>query len=596
MTRRLVALVALAGLGAATLACGDAPRPAKGAPASVPQAVALVALGHDVAGEVTRLRGLAALRPIELRSTPEADFERALVEDAVALDGEAARPAAQTRAAITLAYYRRADRVVYVRERMPTWALAAEVTPAEVLAHEITHALQDEHFSIFDDPKADYDHADALVARRALIEGDAMLVQAAYHAAHEGRPVKRALVSLGAVEAEASPQTLIRLGLFSPALLEVPAARQLALMFPYIQGEALAAALYRTGGFALIDRAHRAPPQTTMHVFDPAAWVAGVRATPVGALPVPRGATVKTDQSFGALAVLGFLRACGVAAGPELARPWRGGRVTVAKSAAVELTLAITTWDTEADAARFEEAVRKCVGRGEPGLASREHALRSGTAVALVSGVAGDVGPIAQHMYEAVGAAPERAPPFGALSLVAPPVSLGRRLELHGAVTGDVYASAWLAVRARVPQGFRSKTELANVQLMVAAGPGTVGGFMIEAAHGARAAAGMHDAMAIGMQASAGGKLVKLGTAEARTRLGAGTSVDWALRFAEGDRRIRTVVVRACDGVAAYAWVLSWTGAERAPELEQWVDSFEPTSAPSQACRQLVEEATVDLP
>lgn len=579
----------------ALLSCGPGAAPRPTAPAAKPD---LVTLGRSIVDEVARLRGLAPKQPIELREAPSAEFERILEEDSVALEGEASRAAARTRATVTLAYYRRKDRVVYVRDRLPTWAEAAEVTPGDLLAHEITHALQDQHFGIFDEAGAD---ADAVMARRSLVEGDAMLVQVGYHAAHEGRPIKRALSAVGAVEASASPQMLIKLGLFSPALLDAPPARQTALMFPYLYGQGFASALYRTGGFALVDRAHRAPPTVTAQILDPDAYVSGMRPTPIASFPVPRGFAVTTEGSFGAAATLGFLRTCGAAGDAELVRGWRGGRVLIAKAPpGVEVTVLVTAWANEERATAFESQVSRCSTRARtPGAPREEHVARSGERVALISGVRGDVTRLVEDAFATVGGAPAPAPPFGALALVPPPVPLGRRMDLHGSVVGDAYTSDWLSVRARVPPGFRANTNVAMVQLLVANANGAVGGFMIEGARNQKAAEQMHEAMAIGMQSTAGGgrgALAKLGSAAARTRLGAGTAVLWSLAFDAGVRRIRTVVVRACDGYAAYAWVQTWSGQDTSPELDAWLDSFEPTGAASAACRQIVEEATVDLP
>jgi hypothetical protein len=295
-------------------------------------------------------------------------------------------------------------------------------------------------------------------------------------------------------------------------------------------------------------------------------------------------------------------RRCGARADAEVVRGWRGGRVLVAKGPlGFEITLLVTTWASAERAGAVEAIIQRCIAHaGSPDAPRDEHLTRSGERLIFLSGVRGDVTKMMEDALATVGTPPPPAPPLGAITLAPPPVPLGRRMDLHGAVVGDTYTSDWLGVRARVPRGFRSNTKLPLVQLMVVGGAGDVGGFMIEGAHTKQAAEQMHGAMAIGMQSTAGGgsgQLDRMSGAEVRTRLGAGTVVEWRLVFDAGVRRVRTVVVRACNGYAAYAWVQTWSGSQGAPALDAWLDSFEPTgSGTTPACRQIVEEATIDLP
>ncbi len=141
-------------------------------------------------------------------------------------------------------------------------------TPDDELAlvHTLAHALQDNGFGLGPDAEpprvplaaACRPTADAALALRALLEGDAVLTTARY------------------AGVDADPRELDRLaGLAAGA--EEPAYAPLAnastfeaiRLFPYRDGARFAAALYADGGWAAVNRAYAAPPCTTQEVLHP---------------------------------------------------------------------------------------------------------------------------------------------------------------------------------------------------------------------------------------------------------------------------------------------------------------------------------------
>src|SRR2546425_641920 len=111
-----------------------------------------------------------------------------------------------------------------------------------VMAHELTHALQDQHFNLrrFEHwPKGD---SDAELAAHSLIEGDATLAMALYIANNPLR-VLAFLKSLGST------------GPPSEELDKAPRALRESLLFPYQDGEKWVSVLYKEGGWDRVSKA-----------------------------------------------------------------------------------------------------------------------------------------------------------------------------------------------------------------------------------------------------------------------------------------------------------------------------------------------------
>ncbi len=133
-------------------------------------------------------------------------------------------------------------------------------------AHEFTHALQDQHFDLEalglrDDAEDEYD-GEYLTAIRALIEGDASLIQQQF------------------LQSYYSPGEAVRLMKESmdvdmSVLDSAPDVLRESLYFPYMQGLTFAQALYEDGGWAALDAAYANPPRSTEHILHPDRYLAG---------------------------------------------------------------------------------------------------------------------------------------------------------------------------------------------------------------------------------------------------------------------------------------------------------------------------------
>lgn len=135
-----------------------------------------------------------------------------------------------------------------------------------IMAHELTHALQDQHFNLrrFEHwPKGD---SDAELAVHALIEGDATLAMALYVANNPLRALAF-LKSLGATAMQ------------SQELDKAPRALRDTLLFPYQQGSDWTKSLYKQGSWDRVSKAFTELPQSTEQILHPEKYLA--REAPV---------------------------------------------------------------------------------------------------------------------------------------------------------------------------------------------------------------------------------------------------------------------------------------------------------------------------
>ena len=171
-------------------------------------------------------------------------------------------------------FYDPQTRVLYARGTEPTPYVKS------VLVHELTHALDDQHFNIY---RPDLDD-EASPAFDALVEGSAMTVEKRWH---DSRPA----AEQGAIDAEegSGPDT------------EPDVFMQL-FAFPYQVGPRLVQALVDAGGQARLDEAFRTPPASTEQAIHADHFLSGDAVKAV-APPAADGAIV--DE--GTLGELGLI-------------------------------------------------------------------------------------------------------------------------------------------------------------------------------------------------------------------------------------------------------------------------------------------------
>ena len=156
----------------------------------------------------------------------------------------------------TLAFYDPDDERIRVR--------GTELTPGlrVTLVHELTHALQDQHFDLgrlYDDDLESSERTAFL----GLVEGDALRVETGY--------TSRGLSATERQEYEQEYQGELERS--REATSDVPPFVAASFAVPYALGQPLAVMLANQGGNAAVDRAFDDPPSTEEHLFDPASYL-----------------------------------------------------------------------------------------------------------------------------------------------------------------------------------------------------------------------------------------------------------------------------------------------------------------------------------
>jgi len=146
----------------------------------------------------------------------------------------------------------------------------ATLNPATkaTLAHELTHALTDQHFDFGSRTKAldDQNRTEEVAALSAVIEGDAELVAELWQERHLSDRERR----------DASSGSTSDGGAYT----NVPRYLLESLFFPYQDGLEFVRTRHRAGGFAEVDNAYRRPPTSTEHILHPETYASTPTWTP----------------------------------------------------------------------------------------------------------------------------------------------------------------------------------------------------------------------------------------------------------------------------------------------------------------------------
>jgi len=222
-----------------------------------------------------------------------------------------------------------------------------------VMAHELTHALQDQHFNLRRFQKWPKGDSDAELAAHALIEGDATLAMRLYIA-------KNPMVEIAfkrTFNSDKTPSTQFK---------QAPRGMRESLVFPYQQGLEWATSVYRKGGWSAVSRAYSELPQSTEQILHPEKYFA--REAPVKVdipdLRAQLGANwkridydVNGEWSY-YLMLDQFLNS--PAESRRAAAGWAGDRFGVYESTSGDVFIAqVSEWDTEHDAREFFDAYAK---------------------------------------------------------------------------------------------------------------------------------------------------------------------------------------------------------------------------------------------
>lgn len=219
-----------------------------------------------------------------------------------------------------------------------------------ILAHELTHALEDQHFHLANLPLEGKGNDDRALAASALVEGDATLVMDRY--------------MVGNLSAAALRDTLA--STFTTDLRQLAAAPRYlreSLLFPYLRGQVFCQALYDRGGWTALAEAFRHPPDCSAQILHPERFLTTPRQEPE-AVEYPDttllGKKPASDNVLGEFGTQQLLKswlkdegtANGIAAG------WAGDHYLVYGDGKANSYLWRSVWSTPAAARKFASAAR----------------------------------------------------------------------------------------------------------------------------------------------------------------------------------------------------------------------------------------------
>src|SRR6185295_13607076 len=332
------------------------------------QNAAIVSTTAAMLKETSELRELSILKAVKSGAQSRADIERMIIKN---LDSDTT-PAEMHAAEVLLRAFGLAPRDFAYRTfliKLLTEQVAGYYDPKAqqfyladwieleaqkpVMAHELTHALQDQHFNLRRFEKWPKGDSDAELAAHALIEGDATLAMTLYVSSDPTRALNF-LKSFMAAETS------------SQELEKAPRALRETLLFPYQEGLTWTRALYQNGGWSAVSRAFKTLPQSSEQILHPPKYF--IHEAPVKVslpdlrLSLGRGwrridADVNGEWSF-YLILDEFLKSASTS--KQAAAGWAGDRYATYENTTGQSTyVSVSAWDTEKDAREFFDAYVK---------------------------------------------------------------------------------------------------------------------------------------------------------------------------------------------------------------------------------------------
>jgi hypothetical protein len=219
------------------------------------------------------------------------------------------------------------------------------------LAHEYTHALQDQHFDLGSLPSPE-DNSDLTMAGRSLIEGDARLLEGTYYWS-----------CLNDAEREVYAQQVAELD--REAFEAAPRIIQENLLFPYVSGVNFVYALWGAGGWDAVNQAYSDLPQSTEQILHPEKYYLERDEPQVITMPdlesaLGAGWSLLDSDVLGELNIRVYLETfLGIDSEEAInaAEGWDGDRYLFLKDAEGRKLLVLSSvWDSQTEAEEFFQA------------------------------------------------------------------------------------------------------------------------------------------------------------------------------------------------------------------------------------------------
>jgi hypothetical protein len=262
-------------------------------------------------------------------------------------------------------YYDPKQQTFFIADWLP------HVVQKPVMAHELVHALQDQHYNLQKNFDLVKDQADLSLARKALIEGDAMAVMLVYLLEPLGLTIAD-LPDMGALLQSSTSLLGDQFQLYTRA----PLILRQQLLFPYVHGLAFVKAVLAHSGWPGLQRVYQHPPVSTQQILHPETYLAETPVLPNEVtLQVPEGVLntpwkkLKRDvlgEFFLSVILQQFLSE---EEARQSAAGWRGDRYELfeQQDSGHLLLVCVTAWNTPVEATAFFQSYHKLLGLKYPG-------------------------------------------------------------------------------------------------------------------------------------------------------------------------------------------------------------------------------------
>lgn len=250
--------------------------------------------------------------------------------------------------------------------------LAPEEQQAALL-HELVHALQDRDVSLDRFLAPTPGKGDQLLARQALVEGEAVALSLEVLLKAQGLDLAR-VPDLSGIQQLATAFSTAA----GPVFARAPKFLQQLLLFPYVEGLVFVHQFRLKHPWSAVDQLYRDPPRSTTQILHPEKFL-GRREDPVpiafrnpGSFLGSTWRLVSEDElgEWGLSAALGMF--LDEAAGRRLATGWRGDRYQVWEDPRGQLALIYRVrWEGEEPAEAFARAVAGLLEKKYPALGGK---------------------------------------------------------------------------------------------------------------------------------------------------------------------------------------------------------------------------------
>ena len=283
LLRRLTLGFALLSVFLSVLAAQQSPAPADNPPAAV-STEEFTRAADEVLQEMSQITGMTLVTPLNktLRSREEI---RAYVIRQMNEDKDVAQRYADAKSAEAFGLLPKNFDVDSFMVELLTEQIAGLYDPKahefyiadwiplksqrEVMAHELTHALEDQHFQLEPWLKAARPNDDAELAREAVLEGSATAAMVDYLLREQG--MNMSFMNMP----EFDPSMLLGDLEVSPSLKKAPLFIKDSLIFPYFAGMNFTAAALKPSGWNSIGKVFANPPASTQQILHPALYKSG---------------------------------------------------------------------------------------------------------------------------------------------------------------------------------------------------------------------------------------------------------------------------------------------------------------------------------